>query len=149
MWKPTHRPVLITNKKFWLQPYFETCKLSGPLFLSCFRYLRTNLSNGQRSYFIHYVYILKFYLRWNSVVGKFVENWEREDPFSVHTCTLYLYVQMEEINVTQMTTIPVNCRKHCRIWRKWLTQVCWKLGAWRPILCPYLYAVFVCADGGN
>ena len=65
----------------------------------------------------------EFYLRWNLVFGNFVANWEREEPFSVHTCMLYLYVQMEEVNATQMTTIPVNCRKHCGIWRKcWLTN---------------------------
>ena len=27
-------------------------------------------------------------------LDKLVENWKREDPFSVHTCTLYLYVPM-------------------------------------------------------
>ena len=31
---------------------------------------------------------------------------------------LDLYVQMEEINVTQMTTIPANGSKHYGIWRK-------------------------------
>ena len=45
-------------------------------------------------------------------------NWKREDPFSVNTCTLFLYVSTEEINVTQMTTIPVSGRKHCEVWRK-------------------------------
>ena len=42
-----------------------------------------------------------------------VENCKREDPFSVHTYKLSLYVPTEEINVTQMATIPVNDGKHC------------------------------------
>ena len=31
---------------------------------------------------------------------------------TIHTCMLSLYVPTDEINVTQMTTIPANGRKH-------------------------------------